>query len=103
MSDTQHTAGPFWVAKAEDSARFDYAVGAADAEIAHVAERSDAMLFKAAPAMLAALESALDAWRDQFEATDDSDLRISGPDFIDWFGTWRESAVAAVAVAKAAR
>lgn len=56
-------------------------------------------LFTAAPGMLAVLESALDAWRDSFE----SDSEINGADFLDWFSTWRESAVAAVAAAKGAR
>lgn len=58
MSD-QHTPGPFWFAKAEDFARFDYAVGAGNSEIAHVAERADAALFKAAPDLLAALRAVL--------------------------------------------
>jgi hypothetical protein len=60
-------------------------------------------VIEAAPGMLAALESALDAWRDQFEPADDaadSDLEISGADFVDWFATWRDQAKAAVAAIK---
>ena len=46
-------------------------------------------LLALAPAMLDLLRDALTAWSDQFEGDDDTDLHVSGADFIDWFTGWR--------------
>lgn len=84
----------------------EFPAGSGPLWLAHgIQRKADADLFAAAPDMLAALETALDAWRDQFdppEGAAQSDLRINMADFMDWFTGWRESAVAAVAAAKGA-
>ncbi len=51
-----------------------------------------AALLALAPAMLDLLRDALAAWSDQFDGDDDTDLHVSGADFVDWFTGWRNTA-----------
>jgi hypothetical protein len=105
----QHTAGPWEVVRnmGGELAPFQKATGAhllsSESPLSLEEREANGALIGAAPDMLAALETALDAWRDQFEPADDaadSDLEISGADFVDWFASWRDQAKAAVAAVK---
>lgn len=58
--------------------------------------RAVAHLFVGAPAMLAALEDAVDSWGEEF----DNDDGICGSDMVAWFCTWFPSARAAIKAAK---
>lgn len=44
---------------------------------------------KGGAAMVAVLQDALLAWREQFDGPQDDDLHLSGADLIEWFTSWR--------------
>jgi histidinol dehydrogenase len=44
------------------------------------------------------LTEAVQAWADQFDGVDETDLEVSGADLVDWFADWRDRAKAALAI-----
>jgi hypothetical protein len=63
-------------------------------ELTHIDRAHDKHMDEKTRALL--LE-AVEAWADQFDGDPDTDLNISGADFIEWFARWRIEAKALLA------
>lgn len=51
----------------------------------------------ALPRLYRVLEEATQSWAEQFDGEEETDLRVSGADLLDWFAQWRVKAKAALA------
>jgi len=51
----------------------------------------------ALPRLYRVLQEATQSWAEQFDGEDETDLRVSGADLLDWFAQWRVKAKAALA------